>query len=220
MKSRRINRFIVAGSIALATPLFALAQPGPGGPMPGAGPGAGGRPDAAQMPGPQHGMHGQAGQWGHGRMHQGAHGPMQRGMHGATHFRGEGPGMGWLRGLNLTEQQRDKVFEIMHGSAPALREQGKVLQQTRRELARLPLSADYDQAKARGLAERHAQAMAQMAELRARNMNEIYRQLTPEQQKHVSERMARFEQRGQRSMRDGARPGAPREQRPGAPARG
>lgn len=218
MKSRRITRFIVAGGVALAAPLFAAAQPGPSGPMQGPGPGAG-RPDAAQMPGPRHGMHGGPGHWEHGRMHHGMQGP-QRGMHGPMQFRGDGAGMGWLRGLNLTEQQRDKVFAVMHASAPALREQGKVLQQTRRELARLPLSADYDQAKARALAERHAQAMAQMAELRARNMNEIYRQLTPEQQKHVSERLARFEQRGERPMRDGARPGAPREQRPGAPARG
>ena len=55
---------------------------------------------------------------------QGAHG----GHHGCGDFSAHGgPGMGGgmmsphLRGLNLSEAQRDKIFEIMHAQAPAMR---------------------------------------------------------------------------------------------------
>ncbi|MGD9942330.1 MAG: Spy/CpxP family protein refolding chaperone [Burkholderiaceae bacterium] len=219
MKSRRIARFIVAGGLALAAPLLAVAQAGPGAGPGGPGPGGrGGMPPAAgpmgagPMGAHAPGMMGGHGHARHERMHAGPRGPMQ--------FRGAEHGMTWLRGLNLSEPQRDKVFEIMHASAPTIREQAKVLRQTREELARLPLSADYDQAKARALAERNAQAAAQLAELRARNMNEIYRQLTPEQQKRVAERLARVGPHGERPMRENVRPGAPRESRPGGPSRG
>jgi len=131
------------------------------------------------------------------------HGHGARGEHGM-------PGGAFLRGLDLTEAQRDKVFAVMHANAPAMREQGKILRATREELAKLALSTDYDDAKAKALTERSAQAMSTMAQLRARGMNEIFRVLTPEQQARVAERRARWEQRG-------GRPGGPGEGRRGGP---
>lgn len=119
-----------------------------------------------------------------------------------VHARHGGPGeqamMGgaFLRGLDLTEAQRDKVFAVMHANAPAMREQGKILRATRGELAKLALSNDYDEAKVKALTDRSAQAMSTIAQLRARGMNEIFRTLTPEQQAKVIERQARWEQRG------------------------
>ena len=115
-------------------------------------------------------------------------------------MRGQGEhammGGAFMRGLNLSEAQRDKVFAVMHANAPAMREQGKILQATRSELGKLALSSDYDEAKARALADRSAQAMSTMAQLRARGMNEIFRVLTPEQQAKAIERRARMEQGG------------------------
>lgn len=119
-----------------------------------------------------------------------------------TRMQMRGPGehamMGgaFLRGLNLNEAQRDKVFAVMHANAPAMREQGKILQAARSELGKLAMSNDYDEAKARALADRSAQAMSTMAQLRARGTNEIFRVLTPEQQAKVIERRARMEQGG------------------------
>lgn len=110
-------------------------------------------------------------------------------------------GGAFLRGLDLTEAQRDKIFAVRHASEPAMREQGKILRATRVELSKLALSNDYDEAKARALTDRSAQAMSTMAQLRARAMNEIFRVLTPEQQAKVIERQARWEQRGPRGFR-------------------
>lgn len=124
-----------------------------------------------------------------------------------THARHGGPGEqammggGFLRGLDLTEAQRDKVFAVMHANAPAMREQGKILRATRGELARLALSNDYDEAKVKALTDRSAQAMSTIAQTRARAMNEIFRTLTPEQQAKAIERQARWEQRGPRGGR-------------------
>ncbi len=119
------------------------------------------------------------------------HGWGERGMMGGA----------FLRGLDLTEAQRDKVFAVRHANEPAMREQGKILRATRAELSKLALSNDYDEARARALTDRSAQAMSTMAQLRARGMNEIFRVLTPEQQAKVIERQARWEQRGPRGGR-------------------
>lgn len=120
------------------------------------------------------------------RIHARHGGPGERGMMGGA----------YLRGLDLTEAQRDKVFAVMHANAPAMREQGKILRATRDELAKLALSNDYDEAKVRALTDRSAQATSTIAQLRTRGMNEIFRTLTPEQQAKVIERQARWEQRG------------------------
>lgn len=110
-------------------------------------------------------------------------------------------GGAFLRGLDLTEAQRDKVFAVMHANAPKLREQGKILRASRAELTRLALSTDYDEGKARALTERSAQAMTAIAQLRAQGMNEIFRALTPEQQAKVRERQERWERGGPRGGR-------------------
>lgn len=120
------------------------------------------------------------------RIHARHGGPGEQGLRGGA----------FLRGLDLTEAQRDKVFAVMHANAPAMREQGKILRATRGELAKLALSNDYDEAKVKALTDRSAQAMSTIAQLRARGMNEIFRTLTPEQQAKVIERQARWEQRG------------------------
>ncbi len=115
------------------------------------------------------------------------------GMHGGM-FSSE-PMPRLLRGLDLTEAQRDKIFELMHAQAPALRDKAKEMHKARTELRRLAFSAEYDEAKVMALSEANAKAMAEMAQMRARLGHEIYQILTPEQRKTLEERRAAFQER-------------------------
>ena len=108
-----------------------------------------------------------------------------------------GPRMGGgmmraLRGLDLSEAQRDAVFEIMHGQAPAMRERMKALRKARLELRALAQSADFDAARARARADAVGRAMADLALARAESGSRIYKLLTPEQRA----RLARMGGRG------------------------
>lgn len=173
--SRRLVRGALVGALALsALPAVALAQsgatdPGPGAPAPGMAP--------AHAHGPA-GRHGE----GHGRAlhaHRGEAGPMMGGHHEPLRF---------LRGLDLTEQQHDRIFEIVHRQAPAMRERARALGRARQELGALAMSSQYDEARAKALSDGLATAVGEMAMERARTANAVWQQLTPEQRRQVEER--------------------------------
>ena len=105
-----------------------------------------------------------------------------------------------LRGLDLTEAQQDKVFALMHEQAPAMREKAKEMRAARIAMRDMMMSDKYDEAQVKALTERSAQAMAEMAQMRARSANEIYKLLTPEQRKTLQERKAAMQQRMQDRM--------------------
>ncbi|MCU0812330.1 MAG: Spy/CpxP family protein refolding chaperone [Thiobacillaceae bacterium] len=120
------------------------------------------------------------------------------GPHGGHHGCGDfashgGPGMGGgmmpphLRGLNLTEAQRDKIFEIMHAQAPAMREKGKAVFKAQADLRALTASPDYSEAKARSLADAAAKTMSEMTLARVQAERQVYDVLTPEQRKQLAE---------------------------------
>jgi len=181
MTPARIAAFTIAGSLALAAPFLVSAQSSSEG-------GSQAAPAAATLKQHAHWRHG-----GEGRHYRGE--AMQE--HRGEGMRGHrGHGDAFLRGLDLSDAQRDRIFEIRHAAAPKMREQAKTLRETRGEFAKLALSADYDEAKVKALADRNAQAISEMAQLRARNMNEIYQVLTPEQRTKVQERQARRASRG------------------------
>jgi len=159
---------------------------------------------------PGHAMHGHHAGGGHGSHHQHdsmyahGHGPGSQpggGMyaHGHGHRMGEGAATGFsrmLQGLGLDEAQRDRIFGIRHAAAPALREKGKAMRAAHQELAAVAMATEYDAARAKAAAERLARATADLAELRARTHNEVFRVLTPEQQKQLQERRARMQMLG------------------------
>ncbi|MFZ5462896.1 MAG: Spy/CpxP family protein refolding chaperone [Pseudomonadota bacterium] len=118
-----------------------------------------------------------------------------RGMHGGPGLFGGERMPRLLRGLGLTEAQRDKIFELMHAQAPAMRDKDKEIHKARAELHKLAFSAEYDEARVKALSEAAAAAMAEMAQMRARIEHQIYQLLTPEQRKTVEERKAAFEER-------------------------
>jgi Spy/CpxP family protein refolding chaperone len=102
-----------------------------------------------------------------------------------------GPGMEggkippYLHSLNMSEAQRDEVFEIMLGQAPAMRDNGKAVrnaEESLRALARLP---DYSEDKARELVDGAAKAMAEMSLARLRVERQVYEMLTPEQRSPI-----------------------------------
>jgi len=100
----------------------------------------------------------------------------------------------FLSGLDLNDAQRDKIFDLMHAQAPAMRGQAKALHKSQMELRQLGLSGEYSAAKAQALAEASAGIMAKMAQMHARTDQQIYRILTPEQRKQLEERRARPQQ--------------------------
>ncbi len=112
---------------------------------------------------------------------------------GPGHFRGMGMGPEWgapppfLAGLSLTDDQQDKVFSILHAAAPAMHDQAKALRQAHAALRELNTAAQYDESRARALAETAARADSQLMLLRMRTEHDIYALLTPEQRKELEE---------------------------------
>jgi Spy/CpxP family protein refolding chaperone len=93
----------------------------------------------------------------------------------------------YLRGLNLSEAQRDKVFEILHAQVPLLRDKAKLAQKSEEELRKLTSSADYSEAKARSLAETISKTTLETTLARAKADRQIFEVLTPEQRKQLAE---------------------------------
>ena len=105
---------------------------------------------------------------------------------------GFGPGMEggrmprYLHSLNLSEAQRDRVFEIFHGQAPAMREKVKAARNAEESLRKLVLSTEYTEPKARALSDGAARAMADLSLARAKAERQIYEVLTAEQRSQLA----------------------------------
>lgn len=102
----------------------------------------------------------------------------------------------FLLGLDLSEAQQDQVFKILHAQAPEMRQHAKALHKAREELRRLVLSDQYDEGRARALADAAATAESSLSLLRARTDRELLALLTPEQRKEAANRAGRAPRRG------------------------
>lgn len=141
------------------------------------------------------------------------HGPRHAGArhHGGYH------GHAMLRGIELTDEQKDKIFEIRHAAAPEMRTAMKQAMQAHKSLRELSRADTFDEARAKELAQAGADAMANAAVLRAKTENQIYAVLTPEQRSELAERAQRKPRHGQRGQRgERGAPAAPAQ--PAAPA--
>jgi len=101
-----------------------------------------------------------------------------------------------LKGLDLTEAQRDQIFEIRHANMPALREQRKQMLASRQALKALSVQADTDAADVQAQSEALGKAAAAMATLRVQTMNQVMNVLTDEQATLLRERMQKRHARG------------------------
>ncbi|KAB8057327.1 periplasmic heavy metal sensor [Janthinobacterium sp. FT14W] len=122
-------------------------------------------------------------------------GPPPRAMDGPPPAFGHGPGgpgaqglPPFLRGIELSEAQQDKVFAATYAQAPLLREQEKIAYKAHAQLRELAASGAYDDAKASALASTAAQAMAAISLQQARLEQQLLAVLTPEQRKQAQQR--------------------------------
>jgi Spy/CpxP family protein refolding chaperone len=93
----------------------------------------------------------------------------------------------YLMELNLTEDQQDKVFAILHASAPAIRDQFKAVRKAREALHELGHAAQFDSGNAGSVAQALGKAESQLALLHARNDHDIFAVLTDEQRKELAD---------------------------------
>lgn len=101
---------------------------------------------------------------------------------------GFGPGRSpFFRGVELTEAQEDKIFEILHAEAPYLREQSRAAAKAGAALHALAKADQYDDAKAAALAQAAATANANIALQHVRTRQKLLAVLTPEQRKQQAE---------------------------------
>ena len=95
-----------------------------------------------------------------------------------------------LKRLDLSEAQRDQIFELRHAQAPQMRAKWKEARSARGALRELAWSGDYDAGKAAELARQGADAMAEIAGMRAKLQADIYQLLSPEQRTRLAEMRA------------------------------
>jgi periplasmic protein CpxP/Spy len=100
----------------------------------------------------------------------------------------------FLHGVALTEDQRDKVFEITYAQMPNLRAREKEIRRAHEGLIKLSLSTEFDDIKAKALANASAEAMSDVTLIHARLDNKIFGLLTPEQRKQIEGSRAREEE--------------------------
>ncbi|MBK8576998.1 MAG: Spy/CpxP family protein refolding chaperone [Accumulibacter sp.] len=86
-----------------------------------------------------------------------------------------------MRGVELTEAQRDKVFALLHAEIPAEREVMKRVFKTMEEMRGLATTQPLDLERARALADRHGQAVAQLMLMHVKRDASVRELMTPEQ---------------------------------------
>lgn len=101
-----------------------------------------------------------------------------------------------LRGLDLTEEQRDKVFEIRHASKPAMRAAHKQMRAARKGLRELALSGNVSSEQLQQQTDMLGQAAAALAVIRTQSLSDVIAVLTPAQATQLRERMAKHGERG------------------------
>ena len=106
-----------------------------------------------------------------------------------------GPLPAYLRDIELTEAQQDKLFALMHEQAPLEREKMKAAFKAMEELHRLADADRFDADKARALAETHAQALGQLVMLHVELDAKVRALLTAEQRKQIDEARAKGDSR-------------------------
>lgn len=111
-----------------------------------------------------------------------------RGLPGGPHG---GPGLHFLHGLELSESQEDKVFQLMHAQAPYLREQQRAHDKAMRALHDMRNADKFDDAAAAKLAQSAAQAQANIMLAQLRTHQKVLALLTPEQRAQLSARPQR-----------------------------
>lgn len=114
---------------------------------------------------------------------QGAH--CERNHHGHKHgfnHRANKDGVPhFLRGLDLSQAQKDQLFTLRHDQAPIIREQQKQRHELMQALRDTTHAQSFDDAKAQQIAAGLANLERDQVLMRARTQAKVYALLTPEQ---------------------------------------
>ncbi len=102
---------------------------------------------------------------------------------------------GMMRGLQLDEEQQDKLLEMKRKNMEQMRSYRQSLREKRRELARVLKSDDIDVSKAETLVEEIVSIQKKMLKARVRHMKQLRDLLGPEKYKEFISR-ARNRRRG------------------------
>ena len=119
--------------------------------------------------------------------HQNCHGPR-------SGFGPSGFGFGMMvHGLNLSDEQDGKVFNLIHAQQPKLHENDQLIRSNRKALMDLATARSFDTAKAEALSQAIGQAIASNLLIRTQTDQQIYQLLTNDQKKLLEERRKKFE---------------------------
>jgi len=102
---------------------------------------------------------------------------MHRGMGGRMM-----PMLRMMEKLEVTDEQREKIWAVMDKNRPAKRQQMTQMMKNRKAFREAERAEPFDAALVRRLAEDQGRSMAEMIVLRAQGRQEIKALLTPEQQ--------------------------------------
>ena len=104
-----------------------------------------------------------------------------------------------MKKLNLTPEQEAKITELRKQDSELISAKYQSMRDSRAQLREMQKNGDYDEAKVKALTEQGAQAMAEMAQLRARQHHQVMAVLTPEQRQQFAtqreEMMKRWEKK-------------------------
>lgn len=130
--------------------------------------------------------------------HEKQHHCMQKGEHG--HHKGKMLSRDdhrFLHGIDLTEAQKDQIFELKHAEVPKMRAHMKERRQLKQAL--MQLSDNYSEAKAKILADKLATIERDSILARVHHQQQVLNLLTPEQRKQVAEKKANFKKHREES---------------------
>lgn len=165
MNKQLIRRFLATSALALAIPFCAQAQEA-------SAPAS--NESRPAMGHPHHGKH-------HGKQHGRHHDQRTHGKHG----------MLMLRGLDLSQAQKDQLKALSDAGREAHRKQLESLQAARDALRKLSFSENYSPAEAAKLGKALAEQESAVLLARAEHGNKIYQILTPEQRSKLAERQSK-----------------------------
>ena len=95
----------------------------------------------------------------------------------------------YLKGIQLTETQMDKIFEITHPQVPVMRNLSKQRHQLMAELHQATIATPFDEAKIRKIADKLADVEKKILLQRTLTDAKIFAILSPEQRAEVQQKM-------------------------------
>jgi hypothetical protein len=98
-----------------------------------------------------------------------------------------------LGGLDLTETQRDKVFQIMYSVEPILHEKMKVIHKTMESFRLLTNSDQFNATKARLIADEHSKALADLLYIHTETQAKVWGILSEAQRSLLTEKIKQHE---------------------------